>query len=37
MTRAGKCQGIKDRLTEIALDFAAYLTAGVSQWNGSIL
>ena len=22
MTRAGKCQGIQDRLTEIALDYA---------------
>jgi len=26
---------MQDRLTEIALDVAAYLIAGVCQWNGS--
>ena|SRR6266446_3397071 len=33
MTRAGKCQGIHDRLTEIALEFADAGEQALFPWN----
>ena len=35
MTRAGKYQGIQDKVTEIALNVVVYLRADVFHWNGS--